>query len=261
MASLPVAHFSCRTWVSPHRLALGLFTRQPFKETTLSIRIVKTHPVTGTVSVVDPYNAIEKEIAMFENRINPFDHFETPNGGSSRNAYAHQYNTALSKFKSVLLLGKISRLKKRITHCPAWLFDLNALKPDLSLRGSFYAGIQVVSIRSIIGSEGKTTDFDMGFHPIKETSRERWVNMAMAYLSRLPLPPVQLFQVGHAYFVRDGHHRISVSRAFGQTSIDAEVINWQAVPPFPWQTEAVRNESLISKRLDTSMGTVQNAER
>jgi len=188
---------------------------------------------------------------MFENRINPYDHFETP-GSSSRNMYAHLYNTALSKFKSVLIMGKISRLKKRIMRCPAWLYDLNALKPDLSMRGSFYAGIQVVPIHSIIGSEGKTTDFDMGFHPVMEASRQRWVNMAMAYLSRLPLPPVQLVQVGKVYFVRDGHHRISVCRAFGQASMDAEVIAWQATPPFSWQTEAVQNESLISKRLDPS---------
>ena len=77
--------------------------------------------------------------------------------------------------------------------------------------------------------------------------------MAMAYLSRLPLPPVQLVQVGYAYFVRDGHHRISVSRAFGQASIDAEVITWQAVPPFPWQPETVQKATLILKKVDPSM--------
>jgi len=205
----------------------------------------------GTISQASPYNAIEKEIAMYENRINPFNQFETP-GGSSRNVYAHQYNMALSRFKSTIFKGKISRLANRVMHCPQWLYDLNTIKPDLHLRGSFYAGIQVVSIQSIIGSEGKTNDFDMGFHPLKEASRERWVNMAMAYLSRLPLPPVELTQVGNAYFVRDGHHRISVSRAFGQTSIDAEVITWQAVPPFPWQMCGVEMETLSVKRLDPS---------
>jgi serine protease Do/serine protease DegQ len=87
---------------------------------------------------------------MFENRITPFDHFETPGSGSSRNVYAHQYNTALNHFKSLLLLGKISRLKKRIMHCPAWLYDLNALKPDLSLRGS-KVGDYVVAIGNPFG--------------------------------------------------------------------------------------------------------------
>ena len=189
---------------------------------------------------------------MFENRINPYDIFEKPGNGSPRNGYTHQYNTALSRFRSSLHRGEISRLKNRITHKPQWLYDLNVLKPDLSLRGSFYAGIQVVSVRSIIGSEGKTCDFDMGFHPIHESSQDRWVSMAMAYLRLLPLPPIQLIQVGDAYFVRDGHHRISVSLAFGQTSMDAEVITWQAVPPFPWQPEAVQQEFLLRKRLDPS---------
>jgi hypothetical protein len=101
------------------------------------------------------------------------------------------------------------------------LYDLNALRPGLLLHGCSYSGIQVVPIRSIIGSEGRTTDFDMGFHPVDEAERQRWINVAMAYLSDQPLAPVQLIQVGDAYFVRDGHHRVSVSRAFGQVAIDA----------------------------------------
>jgi hypothetical protein len=35
---------------------------------------------------------------------------------------------------------------------------------------------------------------------------------------------VALIQVGDVYFVRDGHHRISVARALGQAYIDAKVI-------------------------------------
>jgi hypothetical protein len=37
---------------------------------------------------------------------------------------------------------------------------------------------------------------------------------------------VQLIQVGGAYYVRDGHHRVSVTRALGQDSIEAEVSVW-----------------------------------
>jgi hypothetical protein len=159
---------------------------------------------------------------------------------------------AISRFKSSLMMGRVSRLKNRVMHLPQWLYDLNVLKPGLCLRSSFYSGIQVVPIDSIIGSEGKAGDFDMGFHPIKEASRERWVSLAMAYIGCLPLPPVELIQVGDAYFVRDGHHRISVSRAFGQTSIDAEVITWQAVPPFPWQMGAMEMKTIPIKHFDPS---------
>jgi len=45
------------------------------------------------------------------------------------------------------------------------------------------------------------------------------------------LPLVDLVQVGDVYFVRDGHHRISVARAFGQESIDAQVTVWEVARP------------------------------
>ncbi|HET9913847.1 MAG TPA: hypothetical protein VFQ13_18275 [Anaerolineales bacterium] len=185
---------------------------------------------------------------MFDNRINLFQNTDLPDHAGSRAVYAHQYNTALTQFRSALFKGKIFRLRRKVSKLKQDLYDLNALKPDLHVRGSFYAGLKVVSIRSIVGSEGRTTDFDLGFHPLSEAARERWVSMAIAYLSRFPIPPVQLIQVGDAYFVRDGHHRISVSRAFGQTAIDAEVITWKASPPFPWQPDVycTANNTLLA---------------
>jgi len=42
------------------------------------------------------------------------------------------------------------------------------------------------------------------------------------------LPPVQLYEMGGIYFVRDGNHRVSVARAMGQEFIDAEVTSLQS---------------------------------
>ena len=190
---------------------------------------------------------------MFQSNLNLYQNTQIPGSGYSENPYARQYNTALNRFRSMLAKGKLARLKKRVLQRPQYLYDLNALKPDLSLHGSCYSGIQVVPIRSIIGSEGRVADFDIDFHPINEEARERWVNMAIVYLSRLPLAPIQLIQVGDAYFVRDGHHRISVSHAFGQVAMDAEVITWKAQPPFPWQSGAFAKGSFPISRLDLSI--------
>lgn len=164
---------------------------------------------------------------------------QLPSSGYAENLHTHQYNVARSQFHSSLWKGKIARFIKRVLRRRSRLYDLDALKQRLSVRGSFYSGIQVVPFNAIIGSEGRSADFDMDFRPISESARERWVNMAIVYLSRIPLPPIQLIQIGDAYFVRDGHHRISVSRAFGQEVMDAEVITWKASPPFPWQPEEV----------------------
>ena len=39
----------------------------------------------------------------------------------------------------------------------------------------------------------------------------------------MTLPPVELIQLEDRYFVRDGHHRVSVARAMRQELIDASV--------------------------------------
>ena len=189
---------------------------------------------------------------MFQSNLNLYQNAQIPGCGYAENIHARQYNTALSAFRSTLAQGKFARLKQRVLRRPQFLYDLNALKAELSVRGSCYSGIQVVPVRSIIGSEGRSADFDVDFYPISEASRERWVNMAMVYLSRLPLPPIQLIQVGDAYFVRDGHHRISVSRAFGQVAMDGEVITWKAQPPFPWQPNTLRGTSYSLPSFDLS---------
>jgi hypothetical protein len=189
---------------------------------------------------------------MFQN-LNLYQDTQLPSSSYAENIHVRQYNTALNQFKATLAKGKVFRLKRKMLRRPQFLYDLSVLKSELSLRGSCYSGIQVVPISSIIGSESRIADFDMEFHPIDEKSRERWVNMAIVYLSRLPLPPVELIRMGDAYFVRDGHHRISVSRAFGQIAMDAEVTSWKAQPPFPWQSEVLRERPQPLASFDLSM--------
>lgn len=87
-------------------------------------------------------------------------------------------------------------------------------------------GLQTVAIRDIRGSEGRTNDFDRFFHPLTERSRDRWLRVLSAFEDGLALPPVELVRVGREYYVRDGHHRISVAAALGQVEIEAHVIEW-----------------------------------
>jgi hypothetical protein len=87
-----------------------------------------------------------------------------------------------------------------------------------------YAGIQSVPIERIRGSEGRSEDFDNAFNPLHERSLSRWLSVASVRLAGAAVPPVELIQSGEVYFVRDGHHRISVAKALGEQFIDAEVI-------------------------------------
>jgi len=89
-----------------------------------------------------------------------------------------------------------------------------------------YLGLRTVAISQIRGSEARSRDFDSSFHPLSERTFYRWSSVAQARQQGIPLPPVELIKVGETYFVRDGHHRISVARAFGEQFIEAEVTEW-----------------------------------
>ena len=38
------------------------------------------------------------------------------------------------------------------------------------------------------------------------------------------MPPISVYRVGEAHYIRDGHHRVSVARALGAAAIDGHVV-------------------------------------
>ncbi|MBK7216901.1 MAG: hypothetical protein IPH95_07545 [Candidatus Promineofilum sp.] len=85
------------------------------------------------------------------------------------------------------------------------------------------AGVVNVPLSQIVGSEGRASDFDSDFHPLNDNTRDRWINIAAAIRRGASMPPVELIQAADGYYVRDGHHRISVARAAGQASIEGRI--------------------------------------
>lgn len=84
-------------------------------------------------------------------------------------------------------------------------------------------GPQVVALEAIVGTVDRQRDFDRRFRPTSQRVRGRWEQIAAAMRRGASMPPVDLLRIGEIYFVRDGHHRVSVSRALGRTDIDAYV--------------------------------------
>ncbi|MDO9378944.1 MAG: chromosome partitioning protein ParB [Nocardioidaceae bacterium] len=93
----------------------------------------------------------------------------------------------------------------------------------LGPRGSRYRGLQVIAIDKIIGSVDKMREFDHRFRPTSGRHRQRWERLALASRRGEAFPPIEVYQVGSSYFVRDGHHRVSVARVMGLNSIEAQV--------------------------------------
>jgi hypothetical protein len=85
------------------------------------------------------------------------------------------------------------------------------------------AGHAVVPLDAIVGTVDRGRDFDRSFRPTTGRMRSRWEHIATAMRRGEAMPPVDLVRVGQIYFVRDGHHRVSVARALGRTDIDANI--------------------------------------
>jgi hypothetical protein len=84
-------------------------------------------------------------------------------------------------------------------------------------------GLVVVALDAIVGSVDRAREFDRRFRPTSGRVRSRWERVAAAMRRGESLPPVDLMRIGEIYFVRDGHHRVSVARALDHTDIDAYV--------------------------------------
>jgi hypothetical protein len=87
-------------------------------------------------------------------------------------------------------------------------------------------GIRTVPLNPIIGSQGRYKGFTRHFFPLDESLRERWKNVEKAIDAKRDLPPVELYKVCNVYFVKDGHHRISVTRARNIRSVEARVFEY-----------------------------------
>ena len=89
----------------------------------------------------------------------------------------------------------------------------------LGLRTRLPVGRREVAIEEIIGSVGRAADFDGCFRP--QTGKLR---RAIADRAADPVVvdmPISLLQVDHAYFVEDGHKRLSIAIAAGRKAVDA----------------------------------------
>jgi hypothetical protein len=87
----------------------------------------------------------------------------------------------------------------------------------------------VVDLEKIVGSVGRSRDFDRYFMPLRAAAGERWKRVDLAFYRDRALPPVSLYKLGDAYFVEDGNHRISVARYHGVPDVEADVTElWPA---------------------------------
>ncbi|HWQ04480.1 MAG TPA: DUF4032 domain-containing protein [Longilinea sp.] len=104
------------------------------------------------------------------------------------------------------------------------LLPFDEVRRLLPFQGQHYLGMRQVPVHKIVGSVGRYQDFDRAFLPRRSELGSRWVSIDMAHLQDVILPPIEVYKIGEAYFVKDGNHRVSVAKERGQEDIDAYVI-------------------------------------
>ena len=97
---------------------------------------------------------------------------------------------------------------------------LDALGRDGAI-GSYTAE---VPLSAVVGSAARRDDFDADFTLVNGALEARHRRVAEDFThGRFP-SPVDLVRLGELYFVRDGHHRVSVARSLGWDSLPATVM-------------------------------------
>src|SRR5918999_3204078 len=111
------------------------------------------------------------------------------------------------------------------------LLSFEEVKSALGAVEQVYLGMRTVPVAKIVGSVGRHRDFDRAFLPSKGNLGTRWKRIDQLMQRAEELPPISLYKIGDAYFVRDGNHRVSVARQLGVEMIDAEVIELRSRIP------------------------------
>ncbi|HBY98549.1 MAG TPA: hypothetical protein DEP84_32160 [Chloroflexi bacterium] len=144
------------------------------------------------------------------------------------------------------------------------LLPFDDVRQRLRAHAQHDGGLQQVPITQIIGSVGRYRDFDRAFLPRQQHTRNRWLNIDRAYYDDVHLPPIELYQLGETYFVKDGNHRVSVARERGQEFIDAYVIEAHAPAPIASVADLeawIRHQDALDFLATTQLSQLRPAAR
>ena len=143
------------------------------------------------------------------------------------------------------LRAAVARIRREHASNRLLSFD-DVRREHLVADNRLYRGTRVVEVDQIVGSVGRWRDFDRSFLPARASIGERWKRIDRAFQRGEDLPPVELYEIGDAYFVVDGHHRVSVARYHDVPTLDAAVAEFHPklpaapVPEAGWELATCR---------------------
>ena len=103
------------------------------------------------------------------------------------------------------------------------ILSLDEVIAVLDWRGERYLGLRAIQLDAVTGTVDSRHDFDRKFRPASSRVQQRWERLDLAQRRGAAIPPIDVYLVGDMYFVKDGHHRVSVAMAARQKAMDAYV--------------------------------------
>jgi nucleotide-binding universal stress UspA family protein len=142
-----------------------------------------------------------------------------------------QTNFAVEDFRQARRRAAIQELTARLTGRSTDLLSFEDVRQKLKFKSRSAQELREIPLDAIVGSVGRYHDFTRDFLPRLDSDQERWVGVKKALDKLGSLPPIEVYQIGEAYFVNDGNHRVSVARQLGLTHIEAYVTECRTVVP------------------------------
>ncbi len=141
------------------------------------------------------------------------------------------YNAAAEDFREARRQAALEELLARLRGRSAQLLSFEEVRQQLHAVDGRAAGLQEIPLDASVGSVGRYTDFTRSFLPRANVNADRWTRINLKTTGLRGLPPVEVYKIGEAYFVKDGNHRVSVARRHGMETIQAYVTEVQARVP------------------------------
>ena len=132
------------------------------------------------------------------------------------------YQKTIADFRNARRRAALEEVMARLRGKSADLLPFEEVRKLLKGGQSIKRGLREIPLDAIIGSVGRYGDFTRSFLPRYDSDVDRWTRLD-AIIDQRGMDPIEVYQIGQAYFVLDGNHRVSIARSRGYQTIQAYV--------------------------------------
>ncbi|HMN58949.1 MAG TPA: hypothetical protein PJ988_01215 [Anaerolinea sp.] len=141
----------------------------------------------------------------------------------SRRSRVLNFKNALEDFDNARRKAALQAVLSLVSGKSQEMLSYDEVRARLEGVENAYPELRDIPLDAIVGTVSRYADFNRSLLPLNPADDDRWAHIRLAAEKMEGLPPIDVYQIGEAYFIQDGHHRASVARQIGATHIQAYV--------------------------------------